>query len=352
MASSSLNIYDVIATYWLQFAIGVAAGTAGFSTAMFIRRVRLTAEMLLSASLSPRICRTRRNRRRQSLSGAGIPRWMFATFASPPFQVPILVVQRSGDRWIKPDEGRYLADHKGGGDKYAVLSGNDPVIWVGDSDRALDEIEEFLTGVCPPPVSERVLLTVLFTDIVGSTSVVAAMGDRRWRELLQRHDDDIRNELRRYDGTEVKTTGDGFLAAFHDPTKAIQCARTLQSHMAGIGLSIRTALHTGECEKRGKDLSGIAVHLASRLLDHAQAGDVIVSRTVKELVVGSGFSFEERGEATLRDVPGTWQLYSVRTAPVSEQPCEVDCTSHYLSSPNVYHAHLRTAGWCLDCNDE
>ena len=233
----------------------------------------------------------------------------------PAIHVPTLVVHRAGDRWVKVEEGRYLADHVGGA-KYVELPGDDHVIWAGDTDRALDEIEEFLTGIRPPPASERVLLTVLFTDIVGSTAVAAQMGDRRWKELLQRHDDGIRTELRCYDGTEVKTTGDGFLAAFHGPTKAIQCASAIRDRMAGIGLKIRAALHTGECERRGKDLSGIAVHLAARLLDHAQAGDVIVSRTVKDLVVGSGIALEERGETTLRDVPGTWQLYSVRTTPV------------------------------------
>jgi class 3 adenylate cyclase len=187
-------------------------------------------------------------------------------------------------------------------------------LWYGDTDRALDEIEEFLTGVRPPPATERVLLTVLFTDIVGSTSVAAELGDRRWKELLQRHDDAVRAELRRFDGTEVKTTGDGFLASFSGPTRAIQCAGAIRDRAAALGLRLRAALHTGECEKRGKDLSGIAVHLAARLLDHAAAGDVVVSRTVKDLVVGSGTIFEERGETTLRDVPGSWQIYAARSA--------------------------------------
>ena len=129
------------------------------------------------------------------------------------------------------------------------------------------------------------------------------IGDHRWKELLQRHDDEVRKELRRHEGTEVKTTGDGFLAAFEGPTRAIQCAIEIQDRMAELDLKIRSGVHTGECERRGEDLSGIAVHLASRLLDHAQPGDVVVSRTVKDLVVGSGITFEERGEATLRDVP-------------------------------------------------
>ena len=177
-------------------------------------------------------------------------------------------------------------------------------------------IDEFLTAIRQPSTSERVLLTVLFTDIVGSTSVVAELGDRRWKELLQRHDDAVRAELRRFDGVEVRTTGDGFLATFQGPTRAIQCVAAISGRTSALGLRLRAALHTGECERRGNDLSGIAVHLASRLLDHASSGDLVVSRTVKDLVIGSGVTFEERGETTLRDVPGTWQLYSVRTGSV------------------------------------
>jgi len=174
-------------------------------------------------------------------------------------------------------------------------------------------IEWFLTRPRPRPESERVLLTVLFTDIVGSTSIAVEIGDHRWKELLQRHDDAVRAELCRFKGSEVKNTGDGFLAAFQVPTKAIQSGIAISQRAASLGLRLRVAVHTGECERRGEDLSGIAIHLASRLLDHARAGEVVVSRTVKDLVVGSGIAFEERGEATLRDVPGTWQLFSVRT---------------------------------------
>ena len=174
-------------------------------------------------------------------------------------------------------------------------------------------IERFLTRPRPPPESERVLLTVLFTDIVGSTSIAVEIGDHRWKELLQRHDDAVRAELRRFEGTEVRNTGDGFFAAFKGPTMAIRCAVAIGQCTEILGLRLRIAVHAGECERRGRDLSGIAVHLASRLLAHAGSGDVVVSRTVKDLVAGSGIGFEERGEATLRDIPGTWQLFSVRT---------------------------------------
>jgi pimeloyl-ACP methyl ester carboxylesterase len=223
--------------------------------------------------------------------------------------VPTLVMHRTGDRWVKVQEGRFLADRIKGA-KWVELPGDDHVIWAGDTDRALDEIEEFVTGIRPQPTSERVLVTVLFTDIVGSTVMAADLGDRRWRELLHLHDDAVRLQLRLFSGAEVNTTGDGFVAVFQGPTTAIRCAAAIRSHTAAIGLRVRAALHTGECERRGNDLSGIAVHLTSRLLEFAGAGDVIVSRTVKDLVVGSGITFEERGEPALRDVPGKWQIFA------------------------------------------
>lgn len=228
--------------------------------------------------------------------------------------VPTLVLHRTGDRWVNVEEGRFVADRIPGA-KWVELPGDDHVIWAGDADRALDEIEEFLTGMRPEPVSERVLLTVLFTDIIGSTSMAAELGDRRWRDVLRRHDDLVRTELRRFGGVEVNTTGDGFLASFQGPTKAIQCAGAIRTSASGLGLDIRAALHTGECERRGHDLSGIAVHLASRLLGYAGIGDIVVSRTVKDLVVGAGITFEERAAAQLRDVPGQWQIYTANPAP-------------------------------------
>ena len=233
----------------------------------------------------------------------------------PAVHVPTLVLHRRDDRWQKVEEGRYLAEHIPGA-KFVELPGEDHVIWGSRQTELLDEIEEFLTGVRPPAPSERVLLTVLFTDIVGSTSMASDLGDQRWATLLQRHDDEVRKALRRHDGREVKTTGDGFLAAFEGPSRAIACAAAIQSQMIEIGLSIRAGVHTGECELRGEDLSGIAVHLASRLLDRAEPGEVLVSRTVKDLVVGSGVAFEDRGEAALKDVPGTWQLFAARAAAI------------------------------------
>ncbi len=228
----------------------------------------------------------------------------------PAVHVPTLVLHRQGDRWQRVEEGRYLAEHIPGA-KYVELPGDDHLIFAGDRALVLDEIEEFLTGVRSPPPSERVLLTVLFTDIVGSTSIASQIGDQSWKQKLQLHDDLVRKELRRFRGNEVKATGDGFLMAFDGPTRAIQCASAIQNAVAKLDLDVRAALHTGECEKRGSDLSGIAVHIASRLLEHAGSGEIVVSRTVRDLVVGSGITFEERGETVLRDVPGTWSLSSV-----------------------------------------
>lgn len=233
----------------------------------------------------------------------------------PTIHLPTLVLHRSGDRWQKVEEGRYLAEHIPGA-KFVELPGDDHVIFAGDQTQLLDEIEEFLTGVRPTPPSERVLLTVLFTDIVESTAIATEVGDYRWKAILQLHDAEVRKELSRHRGTEVKMTGDGFLAAFDGPTRAIQCAIAIRKRLSKVDLKIRAGVHTGECERRGRDLSGIAVHLASRLLDHARPGEILTSRTVKDLIVGSGMAFEKRGEATLRDVPGSWELFCLKSDPV------------------------------------
>ena len=157
-------------------------------------------------------------------------------------------------------------------------------------------------------------MTVLFTDIVDSTATAARLGDRDWGEVLQRHNDIVRRQLALHRGREVKTTGDGFLASFDGPGRAIHCATAIQDGLAGLGIEMRAALHTGECEQRDADLSGIAVHLAARILDRAQAGEGLVSSTVKDLVVGSSVDFEDRGEQELKGVPGSWRLFAVRTA--------------------------------------
>ena len=228
----------------------------------------------------------------------------------PSIQVPTLVLHKEHDRWIKREEGQYLAANIPGA-KFVLLPGTDHIIWGDGQDRLIEEIEEFVTGVRPAQSYERALLTVLFTDIVGSTRLAAERGDQRWKEMLQKHHDVARNEFRKHAGTEIKSTGDGFLASFTGPTPAIKCATAIRDRTAGAGMPIRASIHTGECNVRAGDLSGLAVHLASRLLAHAGPGDVIVSRTVKDLLVGSEFDFADRGETRLRDIPGTWQLYAV-----------------------------------------
>ena len=225
-------------------------------------------------------------------------------------RVPTLVLQKEHDRWVKQEEGRYLASNIPGA-KFVLLPGMDHVIWGDGQDRLIEEIQEFVTGVRPAQSYERALLTVLFTDIVGSTRLAAEKGDQHWKELLQKHNDMVRAEFRRHGGTEVKSTGDGFLASFLGPTPAISCATAIRDRLSGLGISIRASIHTGECNVRSGDLSGLAVHIASRLLTHAGKGDVLVSRTVKDLLVGSEFNFDERGEIPLRDIPGLWQIYAV-----------------------------------------
>ena len=226
-------------------------------------------------------------------------------------RVPTLVLQKEHDRWTKQEEGRYLASHIPNA-KFVLLAGTDHLIWGDGQDELVQEVEEFVTGVRPVQPSDRVLLTLLFTDIVGSTRLAAEKGDQQWRDLLQKHDDVARHEFRRHGGTEVKSTGDGFLASFLGPTPAINCAAAIRDRMAVLNLPIRAGIHTGECSTRGGDLSGLAVHLASRLLNHAGQGEVVISRTVKDLLVGSEFKFDDRGQATLRDIPGLWQIYAVR----------------------------------------
>jgi pimeloyl-ACP methyl ester carboxylesterase len=225
-------------------------------------------------------------------------------------RVPTLVLQKTGDRWVKPEEGRYLAEHIPGA-RYVEMPGSDHVLWGDGRDRLVQEIEEFVTGVRPPETVERSLLTLLFTDIVGSTQMAADMGDQRWKMLLQAHDDAVRGEIRRFGGSEVKNTGDGFLISFDGPTPAVACARAITARAARLGLKIRSAIHTGECERRSGDLGGIAVHLAARLLDHADGGETTVSRTVRDLMIGANETFKSRGVTSLSGIPGEWELFSV-----------------------------------------
>jgi class 3 adenylate cyclase len=206
--------------------------------------------------------------------------------------------------------GRYLAEHIPGA-KFVELPGEDHLFYVGDTETMLGEIEEFLTGVRPLPESDRVLATVLFTDIVTSTERSAQVGDRRWKDLLDRHDILIRRDLERHRGRLVKNTGDGILATFDGPARAIRCAQAISTGVKSLGIEIRAGLHTGEVELRGDDVTGMGVNIAARVMDTAGPGEVIVSSTVKDLVAGSGLRFEDRSTHDLRGVPGEWRLFAV-----------------------------------------
>jgi class 3 adenylate cyclase len=230
--------------------------------------------------------------------------------ALPTISAPTLILHRAGDRSLPIEGSRYLAKHIRGA-KLVELSGDDHLPFVGDQDSILDEIEQFLTGVRRGPAADRVLATILFTDIVGSTEHAAVLGDRDWRDLLDRHHVLVRRELERWRGREVDTAGDGFLATFDGPARAIRCAFAVRDAVRELGLDIRAGMHTGECEVLGATIAGIAVHIGARVSALAAAGEVLVSSTVKDLVAGSGIEFEERGDHELKGVPGTWRIYAV-----------------------------------------
>jgi class 3 adenylate cyclase len=227
-------------------------------------------------------------------------------------QTPTLVLYRSGDSFAGKPHAQYLAEHIHAA-TLVELPGDDNLICVGDSDAVVDEIEEFLTGARHAPQIDRVLATVLFTDIVGSTERAASLGDRKWREVLDSHDRTVRRQLERFRGREINTAGDGFLATFDGPGRAIQCACAIRDSVRGLGLEVRAGLHTGEIEVRGEDVAGIAVHIGARVATAAGPSEVLVSGAVPPLVVGSGIEFEDRGEHQLKGVPGTWRLYAVQS---------------------------------------
>ena len=228
----------------------------------------------------------------------------------PALRVPTLVIHRAGDPFIRVDHGRFLAEHIPGA-RYVELEGEDHMFFVGETGRMLDEIEVFLTGAAAGGEPDRLLASVLFTDIVGSTDTAAALGDRRWRELLDQHDALTREHVARFRGQVVKTTGDGALATFDGPARAIRCACALRDAVSAAGIGLRAGIHTGEVEQRDGDIGGIAVHLAARVQALAGEREVLVSRTVADLVAGSGIAFSDRGEHELRGVPGRWRLLAV-----------------------------------------
>lgn len=230
----------------------------------------------------------------------------------PSIRVPTLVIHHSENPYTRVGHGRYLAEHVPEA-RYVELPGANWAPWnAKDRDLILDEIEEFLTGVRPLPQADRVLATVLFTDVVDSTRHAAERGDRAWRELLERHRDLVRRQLQRHRGREINTRGDDFLAVFDGPARAIQCASAIVQGSRAIGIEIRAGLHTGEIELMGPDVGGISVHIGARISALAGAGEVLVSSTVRDLVAGSGIEFDERGPHHLKGVPGDWHIYAVK----------------------------------------
>ena len=227
----------------------------------------------------------------------------------PLIRVPTLVLSADNPSFLPIDQGRYVSEHIEGS-TFVTLPGQDMLIF-SQRDAVFDEVAEFLTGTRPVTDIDRVLVTVLFTDIVGSTERAAALGDRRWRALLDRHDLLVREQLRIFRGREINTTGDGFVASFDGPARAIRCGLAIIEATRAVGIELRVGLHTGECEVRGNDLGGLAVHIAARVGSLASAGEVLVSGTVKDLVVGSGIEFRDGGEHELRGVPGRWRLFRV-----------------------------------------
>jgi class 3 adenylate cyclase len=229
----------------------------------------------------------------------------------PAVSVPTLVVQSRGNRWIRPGHGRYLAEHIPRA-RYLESPGEGHWPWVAeDAEAFMDEVEEFLTGARRSAELDRVLATVAFTDIVGSTAIASQVGDRRWRDLLEVHGSVARREIDTARGRLVKLTGDGLLATFDGPARAIRCVAAIERLLTPIGLRMRAALHTGEIELLGDDIGGIAVHIAARLLGLSGPGEVLVSSTVKDLVVGSGITFEDRGTHALKGVPEQWRVFAV-----------------------------------------
>jgi class 3 adenylate cyclase len=225
----------------------------------------------------------------------------------PAVTVPTLVLVRPGHRMN--DQSRYVAKHIDDA-RLVELPGGEMLYFAGDTEPMLDAIEEFLTGKLPTHDVDRVLSTVVFTDVVGSTEHATRLGDRRWRELLATHDTLVRGELVRFRGREVKSMGDGFLATFDGPGRAVRCACAIQDAIRGLGVELRVGVHTGEIELQGDDVGGIAVHIAQRVMADAQPGEVVASSTVRDLVAGSGIAFDDRGLRRLKGLTDEWRLYA------------------------------------------
>ena len=223
---------------------------------------------------------------------------------------PVLILHREDSSFVPVGHGRYLAEHIAGA-HYVELPGADSIYWVGETGPMLDEIEEFITGVRGGADTERVLTTIVFTDIVGSTERAAALGDDRWHALLDNHDNVVRHELERFRGREVNTVGDGFVAMFTSPSLAIDCAAAIIDAVRPLGIEVRVGIHAGEVEVRGDDIAGMAVHIGARVSALARPSEVLVSSTLREIVTGSRRMFTDRGEHDLKGVPGHWRVHAL-----------------------------------------
>ena len=225
----------------------------------------------------------------------------------PTICAPTLILHRAGDEWIRVAHARYLAEHIRGA-RLVELDGAEDLFYQGDVDTLLDRVDEFMGAPVQRDRHDRVLATVLFTDVVESTALAARLGDRRWKTLLDDHDAIVRAEVERFQGRPVAMRGDGVLAVFDGPARAVRCAASIRDQLRLLGLEVRAGVHTGEIEVRGPDVGGIAVHLAARIMDLGIAGEVLVSRTVRDLVAGSGLGFVDHGKYQLKGVPGTWEV--------------------------------------------
>jgi class 3 adenylate cyclase len=230
----------------------------------------------------------------------------------PSIQAPTLVVHASGDRLIPATHGAYVAEHVPNG-KLVSVPTSDHWFFTDRPEDIFDEVEEFITGVRPVREPDRALATVLFTDIVASTQNAARLGDQRWTRILDDHDHIVTQELDRHRGRKVNPTGDGMLATFDGPARGVRCAQAICERVRSLGIEVRAGLHTGEVELRGNDIGGIAVHIGQRVSSLAAGGEVLVSRTVKDLVTGSGLDFTDKGEHELKGVPGTWSVFALTT---------------------------------------
>jgi class 3 adenylate cyclase len=232
----------------------------------------------------------------------------------PTVRAPTLVLSRTESRVYPVEHGRYVAEHIPGA-TFRELPGGDELVFMEQSRRIVEEAREFLTGVRDTTADDRILATILFTDIVNSTEQLATLGDRTWRDRLLRHHDLVRAAIERFRGREIETAGDGFLATFDGPARAIHCAMAIRDSVASLGIRVRAGIHTGECELVGDKIAGIAVHTAARVMHAAEPGEILVSRTVKDLVAGSGLAFEDRGLHELKGIPDRWQLLALVDAP-------------------------------------